>query len=119
MAVVWVTHDLGVVARLVDRVAVMYAGRIVEQATTRDIFARPQHPYTAALLGSLPGPRPAIARRCGRSAARRPIPRDSASAARTASAAPRPTSTAPPRSRRCSTAGPGQVAACWKEPASG
>jgi oligopeptide/dipeptide ABC transporter ATP-binding protein len=56
MAVVWVTHDLGVVARLVDRVAVMYAGRIVEHGSTRDIFARPQHPYTAALLASLPGP---------------------------------------------------------------
>jgi oligopeptide/dipeptide ABC transporter ATP-binding protein len=56
MAVVWVTHDLGVVARLVDRVAVMYAGRIVEQAPTRDIFSAPQHPYTAALLASLPGP---------------------------------------------------------------
>jgi oligopeptide/dipeptide ABC transporter ATP-binding protein len=56
MAVVWVTHDLGVVARLVDRVAVMYAGRIVEDASTRHIFASPQHPYTAALLASLPGP---------------------------------------------------------------
>jgi oligopeptide/dipeptide ABC transporter ATP-binding protein len=56
MAVVWVTHDLGVVARLVDRVAVMYAGRIVEQAATRQIFAHPQHPYTAALIASLPGP---------------------------------------------------------------
>jgi oligopeptide/dipeptide ABC transporter ATP-binding protein len=56
MAVVWVTHDLGVVARLVDRVAVMYAGRIVEKASTREIFASPQHPYTAALIASLPGP---------------------------------------------------------------
>jgi oligopeptide/dipeptide ABC transporter ATP-binding protein len=56
MAVVWVTHDLGVVARLVDRVAVMYAGRIVEQGLTRDVFAQPQHPYTAALIASLPGP---------------------------------------------------------------
>jgi oligopeptide transport system ATP-binding protein len=56
MAVVWVTHDLGVVAQLVERVAVMYAGRIVELGTTRDIFARPSHPYTAALLGSLPRP---------------------------------------------------------------
>jgi oligopeptide/dipeptide ABC transporter ATP-binding protein len=56
MAVVWVTHDLGVVAQLVDRVAVMYAGRIVEQAPTRAIFERPAHPYTAALLGSLPRP---------------------------------------------------------------
>jgi oligopeptide/dipeptide ABC transporter ATP-binding protein len=56
MAVVWVTHDLGVVARLVDRVVVMYAGRVVEQAPTRRLFARPTHPYTAALLASLPGP---------------------------------------------------------------
>jgi ABC-type dipeptide/oligopeptide/nickel transport system ATPase component len=55
MAIVWVTHDLGVVARLVDRVAVMYDGRIVEQGPTRDIFARPQQPYTVALLASLPG----------------------------------------------------------------
>jgi oligopeptide/dipeptide ABC transporter ATP-binding protein len=54
MAVVWVTHDLGVVARLVDRVAVMYAGRIVEDAPVKRLFARPSHPYTAALLRSLP-----------------------------------------------------------------
>ena len=46
MAVVWVTHDLGVVARLVDRVAVMYAGRVVERGPTRELFARPEHPYT-------------------------------------------------------------------------
>src|SRR5579863_1447074 len=56
MAVVWVTHDLGVVARLVDQVAVMYAGRIVERAPTRQLFARPTHPYTLALLGSRPRP---------------------------------------------------------------
>jgi oligopeptide/dipeptide ABC transporter ATP-binding protein len=55
MAVVWVTHDLGVVARLVDRVAVMYAGRVVEDAPTELLFTAPSHPYTAALLGSLPG----------------------------------------------------------------
>lgn len=54
MAVIWVTHDLGVVARLVDRVAVMYAGRIVELAPTHRLFSRPSHPYTRALLGSLP-----------------------------------------------------------------
>ena len=101
MAVVWVTHDLGVVARLVDRVAVMYAGRIVEHASTRDIFARPTHPYTAALLASLPGAeRRAPQAAAARSAARRPIRRSSPAAARSGSAAPRPTSTARPRSRR-------------------
>ncbi|MGC2176465.1 MAG: ABC transporter ATP-binding protein [Acidimicrobiales bacterium] len=55
MAVLWVTHDLGVIASLVDRVVVMYAGRIVEMATTDQLFARPTHPYTKALLESLPG----------------------------------------------------------------
>lgn len=54
MAVVWVTHDLGVVAQFVDRVVVMYAGRVVERAPTAELFARPAHPYTAALLGTLP-----------------------------------------------------------------
>ena len=116
MAVVWVTHDLGVVARLVNRVAVMYAGRIVEQAATRDIFARPQHPYTAALLGSLPGPG---------TVHRRPLrqiggtPPD-----------PARLGVGCPFRFRCASAddhcaaeepglldrGPGQVAACWKEP---
>jgi len=75
MAVVWVTHDLGVVARLVDRVAVMYAGRIVEQAATRDIFERPQHPYTAALLGSLPGPATAHRARLRQIGGTPPVPR--------------------------------------------
>ncbi len=49
MAVVWVTHDLGVVARIVDQVVVMYAGRVVERAPTRQLFASPSHPYTAGL----------------------------------------------------------------------
>ncbi len=53
-AVVLITHDLGVVARMADRVAVMYAGRIVEQGTVRDLFHRPQHPYTWGLLESIP-----------------------------------------------------------------
>ncbi|QCB92375.1 ABC transporter ATP-binding protein [Cellulomonas shaoxiangyii] len=53
-AVVLVTHDLGVVASVADRVAVMYAGRIVEIGTAREVFGHPQHPYTWGLLGSLP-----------------------------------------------------------------
>lgn len=54
MAVIWITHDLGVVARLAQRVIVMYAGSIVEEASTKDLFREPQHPYTLGLLGSLP-----------------------------------------------------------------
>ena len=53
-AVILITHDLGVVAGLCDRVLVMYAGRVVEAGTVRDIFYRPQHPYTAGLLRSMP-----------------------------------------------------------------
>ncbi|GAA5179975.1 ABC transporter ATP-binding protein [Rugosimonospora acidiphila] len=56
MTTIWVTHDLGVVARLVDRVVVMYAGHVVEDAPVRQAFAAPQHPYTARLLASLPDP---------------------------------------------------------------
>jgi oligopeptide/dipeptide ABC transporter ATP-binding protein len=56
LAVVWITHDLGVVARIADRVAVMYAGRVAELASTRTLFARPAHPYTDGLLRSLPTP---------------------------------------------------------------
>jgi oligopeptide/dipeptide ABC transporter ATP-binding protein len=117
MAVVWVTHDLGVVARLVDRVAVMYAGRIVEQAATRDIFERPQHPYTAALLGSLPS---------AGSSHRQPLrqiggtPPDPARLGvgcpfrfRCPSADAHCAAEEPPLLER----GPGQRAACWKEPA--
>ena len=53
-AVVLITHDLGVVAGTADRVAVMYAGRIVEEGTTAEVFARPLHPYTRGLLASMP-----------------------------------------------------------------
>jgi oligopeptide/dipeptide ABC transporter ATP-binding protein len=55
MALLLITHDLGVVAEQADDVAIMYAGRIVEQAPVADIFARPLHPYTQALLRSMPG----------------------------------------------------------------
>ncbi len=53
-AIVLITHDLGVVAEMADDVAVMYAGQIVERAAVRDLFARPEHPYTVGLLGSIP-----------------------------------------------------------------
>ena len=55
MAVILITHDLGVVAEVADHVAVMYAGRIVESAETTAIFERPAHPYTKGLLRSVPG----------------------------------------------------------------
>jgi peptide/nickel transport system ATP-binding protein len=54
LSILFITHDLGVVAQLVDRVAVMYAGRVVETATVQQVFAHPAHPYTAALMSCLP-----------------------------------------------------------------
>ncbi len=54
MALILVTHDLGVVYQAVDRVAVMYAGQVVELATTAELFARPRHPYTIGLIQSIP-----------------------------------------------------------------
>jgi oligopeptide/dipeptide ABC transporter ATP-binding protein len=77
MAVLFITHDLGVVAQIADRVAVMYAGRIVEEAPVRDLFAAPRHPYTQGLLRSMPN--------AGRAARRRriaPIPGSMPSLAR-------------------------------------
>jgi oligopeptide/dipeptide ABC transporter ATP-binding protein len=54
MAVILITHDLGIVAELCDRVAVMYAGQIVEETDTRTLFRDPKHPYTQGLIGSVP-----------------------------------------------------------------
>ncbi len=54
MAIVLVSHDMGVIAQTCDRVAVMYAGRVVEVAPVKDLFADPRHPYTKALLGAIP-----------------------------------------------------------------
>src|SRR5262249_60469331 len=54
ISIIFVTHNLGIVARMCDRLAVMYAGKIVESGTVRELFDTPQHPYTKALLGSMP-----------------------------------------------------------------
>jgi oligopeptide transport system ATP-binding protein len=54
MAVIWITHDLGIIAGMAERVMVMYAGFAVEKASVRDLYADPRHPYTIGLLGSLP-----------------------------------------------------------------
>jgi oligopeptide/dipeptide ABC transporter ATP-binding protein len=63
MAVILITHDLGVIAEVTDRVNVMYGGRIVEAGSLEQIFYDPQHPYTWGLLGSLPRPDRPRARR--------------------------------------------------------
>ncbi|GLX65896.1 ABC transporter ATP-binding protein [Paenibacillus glycanilyticus] len=55
MSILLITHDMGVAAEMADRIAVMYAGIIVEEGSARDVFARPSHPYTEGLLKSVPG----------------------------------------------------------------
>ena len=54
MAIIWITHDLGVIAGIADRVMVMYGGQVVEQAPVRELFANPRHPYTKMLLETVP-----------------------------------------------------------------
>ncbi|HPS41612.1 MAG TPA: ABC transporter ATP-binding protein [Anaerolineaceae bacterium] len=54
MAIIWITHDLGVVASIAHRVMVMYGGYIIEEANVKELYANPRHPYTLGLLGSLP-----------------------------------------------------------------
>jgi oligopeptide transport system ATP-binding protein len=54
MTIIWITHDLGIIAGLAQRVSVMYAGYIIEEAAVADLYAHPTHPYTIGLLGSLP-----------------------------------------------------------------
>jgi oligopeptide transport system ATP-binding protein len=54
MAIIWITHDLGVIAGLAQRMMVMYGGLFIEEANVKDLYASPQHPYTLGLLGSLP-----------------------------------------------------------------
>jgi peptide/nickel transport system ATP-binding protein len=56
LALLLITHDLGIVARLADRIAVMYAGAIVERGNAADVFSAPQHPYTQGLIGAIPVP---------------------------------------------------------------
>ena len=76
---IFVTHDLGIVSRICDKVAIMYAGRIVETADTQTIFSAPSHPYTRALIGSIPDP-DQPRRRLTAIPGQPPVPRDLPSA---------------------------------------
>jgi len=119
MGMLFITHDLGVVAQVADRVAVMYAGRVVEQGTVGEVFARPLHPYTRALLRAIPraGERrdparllPAIPGQVPSAAA---LPPGCAFAPRCALATAQCRAAVPPEE----AAGPGRLVRCirWRE----
>jgi oligopeptide/dipeptide ABC transporter ATP-binding protein len=116
MAMVWITHDLGVVARLVERVVVMYAGHVVEDAPTRRLFRRPEHPYTAGLLASLPDAtdpsRPPLAQIPGTPPDPARVPAGCPFSDRCPQVIERCTHERPPLTAR----GDGAAAACWVPP---
>jgi oligopeptide/dipeptide ABC transporter ATP-binding protein len=114
LALVFVTHNLGIVARICDRVAVMYAGRIVEMGPVRRLFTRPTHPYTRALLESIPR----LGARAARLTAIEGQPPDLARLAAGCAFAPR----CPSVMERCRVEAPpetvveaGHVTRCWLE----
>ncbi len=114
-AVILVTHDLGVVADHADDVAVMYAGRIAEQAPAAMLFARPEHPYTAGLLGAAPGegaPGDRLASIEGTVPDLRNPPPGCRFAPRCPFAVARCAAEAPPLVEIA----PGHVSACWRAP---
>ena len=115
MAIVWITHDLGVIAGIADRVMVMYGGQVVEQAPVRELFENPQHPYTRALLQTIPSVRGARADKLRVIEGQPPIlyAEPDACAFR-ADAAPTRSTAAPPRTRNAwSISAPGHDVACW------
>lgn len=113
-SILFVTHDMGVIAEVADRVVVMYAGQVVEVASVRDLFARPSHPYTAGLLGSRTassrliegGDLPTIA---GRVPSLEEIPTGCAFAPRCGKVQARCIDNRP----QLATVEPGHAAACW------
>ena len=112
VALIFVTHNLGIVAKMCDRVAVMYAGRIVEQAPVRELFDDPKHPYTRALLGSVPklgNKEPALLDSRASRRTWRPCP----PVAPSIPAVPRRSPAARPRSPGTSIRSDGSVARCW------
>ena len=116
MGVVWVTHDLGVVARVAQRVLVMYAGHVVEEGPTAAVFAAPEHPYTAGLLAAIP-PVKGVERHPLRQIPGAPpdpsrMPDGCPFAPRCPNAVERCRTEMPPLTDR-----PGSRAACWVDPA--
>jgi oligopeptide/dipeptide ABC transporter ATP-binding protein len=112
VALIFVTHNLGIVARMCDRVAVMYAGRIVEQAPVRELFDTSRHPYTRALLGAVPklGSKEPLYAIAGQPPNPASVPSGCAFHPRCPHVQPRCTTEDPPEFRT----GDGSFARCWR-----
>ncbi|MGE3917299.1 MAG: ABC transporter ATP-binding protein [Hyphomicrobiaceae bacterium] len=113
MAILFITHDFGVVARLCDRVAVMYAGRIVECGPVAEVFERPAHPYTRALIASVPkltGDRGRLATIEGQPPSLLDLPPGCRFAPRCSFAEPQCIAAYPP----ADAVGPEHTASCWR-----
>ena len=113
MAILMITHDLGVVADMADRVAVMYAGRVAEQADVGTIFATPGHPYTALLLKSLPSLEAARKSDLPAIQGNVPEPANWPSGCRFHPRCPFATEVCTERAPALAEIGPGQQVACW------
>ena len=111
VALIFVTHNLGIVAKMCDRVAVMYAGKIVEQAPVRQLFDTPRHPYTRALLGAVPklGSKEPLYAIAGQPPNLASLPGGCAFHPRCPEALPR----CPAEEPGDISVGPGRVARCW------
>ncbi|MBW5438484.1 ABC transporter ATP-binding protein [Bradyrhizobium canariense] len=113
-AVMLITHDLGVVAETCQRAVVMYAGRIVEQATVRDLFARPTHPYTQGLMRSAPDPRRGRQRRLPEIPGIVPSLREPIAGCSFAPRCPYAISICHEKTPSLRDVGPDHAAACWR-----
>jgi oligopeptide/dipeptide ABC transporter ATP-binding protein len=114
-AIVLITHDLGVVAEVADTVAVMYCGRIVEQAPVATLYAQPQHPYTVGLLGSMPRLH-GTATRLAAIAGQVPGPLDRPTGCRFADRCPFVQARCQAEQPELQDLGDGHLAACWRAP---
>lgn len=113
-AVMFITHDLGVVAETCQRVIVMYAGRIVEQASVIDLFARPTHPYTQGLMHSVPDPRHGQRRRLPEIPGIVPSLREPIVGCSFAPRCPFAIGICREKTPTMRDVGPGHAAACWR-----
>ena len=114
-AIVLITHDLGVVAEVADAVAVMYCGRIVEQAPVQALFEQPQHPYTVGLLGSMPR-LDGVQERLAAIPGQVPGPQDRPPGCRFADRCPFVQESCRAEAPPLREVAPGHLSACWRAP---